>query len=76
MEFFSQGIQSFPPDFGRLRLPSAKSELLKCIDVEKLSENPIMWDCSILDGAVIVHLLQNHSVTMFGEYTEKLLCHI
>ena len=48
-EFFSHEIQSFPPslsDYGKLHLPSTKSELLKCIP-------PItqFYDCRVLDGA-------------------------
>lgn len=36
-EFFSQKVQSFPPslsEFGNLRLPSNKPELLKCMAMQ------------------------------------------
>ena len=49
-------MQSFPPfisDYGKLYLPKAKSGLLKCIEVEHLQESPTVYDCLILDGAVV-----------------------
>jgi hypothetical protein len=58
-EFFSHEIQSFPPslsEFGNLRLPTAKSNLLKCLPTyDEQARPPSHFDCKILDGAVIVH---------------------
>ena len=64
-KFFSHEVQSFPPslsEFGNLRLPSNKSELLKCI---------IPARCKICDGAVIVHCLPVTGVITFDDYAEN-----
>ena len=61
-EFFSHEVQSFPParsDFGNRRLPSAKSDPLKCLlpTGHDHIDPPAQFDCKVLDGAVIVHCL-------------------
>ncbi len=57
-EFFSHEAQLFPPslsEFGKLHLPTNKSELIKCLQPSNQPEPPSFYDCKILDGAVIVH---------------------
>lgn len=60
-EFFSHEIQSFPPslsEFGNIRLPTAKSDLLGCLPMsDEQLDPPRYFDSRILDGAVIVHCL-------------------
>ena len=75
-EFFSHEVQSFPPalsEFGNLRLPSAKSDLLKCLQPNSYgqTDSPTQFDCKVLDGAVIVHCLPTVEASTFDEYTEK-----
>ena len=73
-EFFSHEVQSFPPslsEFGNLRLPSNKSELLKCIAQLRQPEPPTQFDCKICDGAVIVHCLPVTGVITFDDYAEN-----
>ena len=75
-EFFSHEVQSFPPslsEYGNLRLPTAKSELLKCLPnaAEQLNP-PTHFDCRILDGAVIVHSLPTTGVVTFDDYADKI----
>ena len=72
-EFFSHEVQSFPPslsEFGNLRLPSMKSDLLKCIIKPQQPESPSLFDCKIFDGAVHVHSLPVTGHT-FDDYAEK-----
>jgi len=75
-EFFSHEVQSFPPalsEFGKLRLPSAKSDLLKCLQPNSsgCTDPPTQIDCRVLDGAVIVHCLPTVEASTFDEYAEK-----
>ena len=73
-EFFAHEIQSFPPslsDLGKLHLTSAKSDLLKCIGQPELSDPPSTYECTMLDGAVIVHFLPTNLVNTFEEYADK-----
>ena len=75
-EFFSHKVQSFPPalsEFGNLRLPSAKSDLLKCLQPNSYghTDSPTQFDCKVLDGAVIVHCLPTVEASTFGKYAEK-----
>lgn len=75
-EFFSHEVQSFPPalsEFGNLRLPSAKSDLLKCLQPNSYghTDSPTQFDCKVLDGAVIVHCLPTVEASTFDEYAEK-----
>ena len=75
-EFFSHKVQSFPPalsEFGNLRLPNAKSDLLKCLPQKNHNqgESPTQFDCKVLDGAVIVHCLPTIEVSTFDEYADK-----
>ena len=73
-EFFAHEIQSFPPslsELGKLNLPSAKSELLQCIEQSVENEPPAMFDCMVLDGPVIIHSLPTSGVTTFNEYADK-----
>ena len=73
-EFFSHEIQSFPPslsEFGKLHLPSMKSELLKCFQLPTQPDAPSSYDCKVLDGAVIVHCLPTSGIVTFDDYAEK-----
>ena len=50
-EFFRHEIQSFPTslsDLGKLHFPSAKSELLKCLDLTGQQEPPTDYDCVVI----------------------------
>ena len=75
-EFFSHEVQSFPPalsEFGTLRVPSAKSDLLKCLQPNSNcnTDPPAQIDCKVLDGAVIVHRLPTVEASTFDQYAEK-----
>ena len=75
-EFFSHEVQSFPPvlsEFGNLHIPSAKYDLLKCLQPNSNgnTDPPAQIDCKVLDGAVIVHCLPTVEASMFDEYAEK-----
>ena len=73
-EFFAHEIQSFPPslsDFGKLHLPSTKSDLLRCLEQPEEPEPPLTYDCKVMDGAVVVHCLPT-SVSTFDEYADKI----
>jgi len=70
-EFFSHEIRSFPPalsDLGKLHLSNSKSNLLNCIGE---SEPHSTYECTVLDGAVIVHLLPTNIVSTFEEYADQ-----
>lgn len=73
-EFFSHEVQSYPPslsEFGNLRLPSAKSDLLKCIQCQQ-PDPPSEFDCKVCDGAVIVHCLPvTGAVSTFDNYADN-----
>ena len=72
-EFFAHEIQLYPPslsNFGELYLPNTKSDLLQCFELPD-SDPPTMYDCLILDGAVVVHFLPTEAVRTFSEYTDK-----
>lgn len=73
-EFFSHEVQPFPPslsEFGKLRLPSSKSDLLKCIIKSQHPEPPSQFDSRICDGAVIVHCLPVTGVVTFDDYADN-----
>ena len=74
-EFFSHEIQPFPPslsELGKIRLPSAKSDLLKCLPSlnDRSSHENLSFDCRILDGAVIVHSLRPSGAVTFKDYAQ------
>ena len=59
-DFFSHEVQSFlaaHSEFGSLRLPTAKSDLLKCIVRPHEPEPQVQFDARIFDGAIVVHAL-------------------
>ena len=71
---FSHEIQYFTPslsDFGKLHLPSTKSDLLRCLEQPEEPEPPLTYDCKVMDGAVVVHCLPT-SVSTFDEYADKI----
>ena len=73
-EFFAHEIQPFPPslsDLGKLYLPGTKSDMLNCIEQCEVPACPSMYGCTVLDGAVIVHILSTKAVCTFSEYAEK-----
>ena len=73
-EFFAHEIQVFPPslsDLGKLYLPASKSEILNCIEQPEVPAPPSMYDCTVLDGAVIVHILSTKAMSTFNEYAEQ-----
>jgi len=73
-EFFAHEIQSFPPtlsDLGKIHLPNTKSDVLKCLELSDTTDPPSTFDCIVLDGAVIVHLLPTEAVSTFNEYADK-----
>ena len=73
-EFFSHEVQSYPPslsEFGKLRLPATKSDLLKCI-CSQHPEPPAEFDCKIYDDAVIVHCLPVTGAVTSEDYAEKM----
>ena len=73
-EFFSHEVQAFPPslsEFGHLRLPNAKSELMKCIVQPQQPELPPKFDCKIFDGAVTVHCLPVTGAITFDDYADN-----
>ena len=70
-EFFAHEIQAFPPslsDLGKPYLPGTKSEILNCIEQPEVPAPPSMYDCTVVDGAVIVHILSTKAVSTFSEY--------
>ncbi len=73
-EFFCHEVQPFPPslsEFGNLRLPTAKSDLLKCVSQPFQPKPPTEFDCKVLDGAVIVHCLPVTGATTFDDYASN-----
>ena len=55
-DFFSHEVQSFSAtlsEFGSLHLPTAKSDLLKCIVKPHQSEPQVQFDARIFDGVVV-----------------------
>lgn len=74
-EFFKHEVQSYPPsisEFGKLRLPTSKSDLLACLPrpSEQL-DPPEHFQCRILDGAVVVHCLPTTGAATFNEYADQ-----
>jgi hypothetical protein len=70
-DFFSHEVHKYPPsisEYGRLRLPSSKSDLLKCLPQSGEATIPNHFDCKILDGAVIVHSLPTTNASTFDNY--------
>jgi len=73
-EFFSHEVQSYPPslsDFGKLHLPSNKSDPLKCLEITDTADRPQIYDCKVLDGAAIVHSLSTSGMVTFDEFADK-----
>lgn len=74
-EFFSHEVQSFPPslsEYGSLRLPTSKSDLLGCLPKSnEQCDPPCHFHCRILDGAVIVHCLPTIGICTFDDYADR-----
>lgn len=72
--FFSHENQLYPPslsDYGKLR-KGTKSDLVKCLDSSGQNEHPETFDCTIFDGAVLVHTLPPTGASTFKDYAEKI----
>ena len=77
---FKHEIQSFPAslsDCGKIHFPTAKSSLLESIlpttdDSQRLPHN---FDCIIIDGAAIVHMLipNDPAIKTFQEYAQRVI---
>ena len=52
-------------------MPNTKSDLLQCFELPDAPDPPLIYDCLVLDGAVIVHLLPTETVSPFAEYMDK-----
>lgn len=66
-------MQCYPPslsEFGNLRLPNDKSDLLKCIQCPK-PDPPREFNCRVYDGAVIVHCLPVTGGVTFDNYADN-----
>ena len=75
-EIFVDKIQSFPPvlsDFGKLHLTNAKCDLFNCIGQPEVADSPSTYECTVLDGAVIVHFLPTNLVSTFEEHADPVL---
>ena len=76
-EFFAHEMQTF-----RSLLPyqiwasficqNTKSDMLKCIEDFDEPEPPSIYDCKVLDDAVIVHCLPAANVSIFLEYAKRI----
>ena len=75
-DFFAHEVQSYPPsisDDGNICLPTAKSELLKCLPKPSDEPNPPNnFDCIVLDAAVLVHSLSTTGAVTFDDYADKI----
>ena len=74
-EFFSHEINAYPAslsDNGVLHFPSNKSDLVHCVlpDADTTPPVPKTFDCSVLDGPAVVHLLSPEKVSTFQEYSK------
>lgn len=70
-DFFTHENQPWPPslsEHGKLRLPTKKSDLLKCIGMERTTEPTPSFDVMVFDGSAIVHALSTKLVKTFDEY--------
>ena len=54
-----------------LHLSNSKSDLLNCIGQSELSDPPQTYECTVLDGAVIVHFLPTNLVSNCEEYADQ-----
>lgn len=73
-KIFILEVQSFPTllsEFGNLRLPSMKSDLLKCINQSQQSEPLQHFDCKIFDGTVVVQCLPVAGAITFDDFANK-----
>ena len=59
-------------DYGKLHLPSIKSELLKYIPPITQFEPLLFNDCRVLDGAAVIHFLLIAGAVTFNDYAENI----
>ena len=72
-QLFEYEVQSYPPslsNLGEVHLPSAKSDLLACLEQSDNLHPPHSYDCQILDGAAVVHFLWPVGNATFGDYAD------
>lgn len=72
-DFFEHENQAYPPSLsegGKLRVPSAKSDLIDCLNsiVESTVEQPNTITAMIIDGAAVVNMLKPVGVRTFEQY--------
>ena len=53
-------------------LLNTESHLLQCFELPD-TDPPTMYDCLILDGAVVVHFLPTEAVRNFSEYADNVI---
>ncbi|KAK3703668.1 hypothetical protein QZH41_011790 [Actinostola sp. cb2023] len=75
-DFFKHENQGCPPslsNFGKLRLPKNKSQLTECLEADSTvrSEMPNSIDVTIIDGAVLVHMIKPGTEKTFSEYASQ-----
>ena len=71
-EFFAHEVQSFPPslsDFISMH-SGKKSDLLSILEEKESPQPPATFDCKVLDGGTIAHLLIPVGVNTFTEYAD------
>ena len=73
-DFFCHENHDYPPalsDYGNLRRPTSKSDVLKCLSKssEESNEAPPV-DAYVIDGAAFVHMNPPKFSTNYGDYCE------
>ena len=73
-DFFRHENHDYPPalsDYGNLRKPTAKSDVLKCLinPSDEANEAPLA-DAYVIDGAAFVHMNPPKLSTNYGDYCE------
>lgn len=70
-DFFSHENQPWPPalsEYGKLRLPASKSDLLKLIEDSSDVEPPSAFHAKVFDGPAILHILPTAEAKTFNDY--------
>ena len=73
-DFFCHENHPWPPslsEYGKLCLPTNKSDLLSCIDMESSVESPTDLHAKIFDGPAIIYTLTSKQVRTFDEYDDQ-----
>ena len=72
-EFFSHENHTYPPslsEYGKLRL-CTKSDLLKLLPSSNQNLESHRFDCKIVDGGALIHILTPKNVTTFSKYADQ-----